>query len=133
MMRIFVDTSAFYALLDRDDRNHQKAKKKWVEFLDAPPALVTSNYVLVETLALLQSRLGLEAVRGFQGDVVPILKVEFVIPELHRAGTAALLSTGIRGLSLVDCVSFGMMRDLGIRIAFTFDAHFKEQGFDILP
>jgi predicted nucleic acid-binding protein len=44
MMRIFVDTSAFYALLARDDRNHQKAKKKWVENLEAPLALVTSNY-----------------------------------------------------------------------------------------
>jgi len=66
MKRIFVDTSAFYALLDRDDRNHQKAKKKWAEILEATPALVTSNYVLVETLALLQSRLGLEAVRGFK-------------------------------------------------------------------
>ena len=65
--------------------------------------------------------------------MVPILKVEFVMPELHRAGTAAVLSVGKRGLSLVDCVSFGMMRDLGIKIAFTFDAHFKEQGFDILP
>jgi uncharacterized protein len=133
MMRIFVDTSAFYALLDRDDRNHPKAKEKWGEILGAAPALVTSNYALVETLALLQSRLGLEAVRGFQEDVVPILKVEFVTPELHRASTAALLSIGKRGLSLVDCVSFGLMRDFGIRIAFTFDAHFKEQGFDILP
>jgi predicted nucleic acid-binding protein len=28
-MRIFTDTSAFYALLDRDDENHQKAQKAW--------------------------------------------------------------------------------------------------------
>src|SRR5512143_3848554 len=131
-MRIFVDTTAFYALLDRDDGNHQKAKKAWVEFLEGTPALMTTNYVLLETLALLQSRLGLEAVRRFQENVVPILKVEFVTPELHRAGTAALLSTSKRKLSLVDCVSFAMMRDLGIRIAFTFDAHFKDQGFDIM-
>ena len=33
-MRIFVDTSAFYALLDRDDRNHQKEKKSWREILE---------------------------------------------------------------------------------------------------
>ena len=52
MMRIFVDTSAFYALLDWDDRNHQKAKKKWVEILEATPASVTTNYVLLEMLAL---------------------------------------------------------------------------------
>lgn len=132
-MRTFIDTSAFYALLDRDDRNHPKGKKAWMEILGEPPILVTSNYVLVETFALLQSRLGLEAVRRFQEDVVPVVRVEFVTPEIHRAGTAALLSAGRRGLSLVDCVSFEVMRDLGIKVAFTFDSHFIEQGLDVIP
>ena len=132
-MRAFIDTSAFYALLDRDDRNHQKGKKAWVEILGDQSTLVTSNYVLVETFALLQSRLGLEAVRGFQEDVAPLVHAEFVTPEMHRAGTAALLSAGRRGLSLVDCVSFEVMRDSGIKIAFTFDSHFQEQGFDVIP
>ena len=132
-MTTFIDTSAFYALLDRDDRNHQKGKKAWMEMLAEPPILVTSNYVLVETFALLQSRLGLEAVRKFQEDVIPIVQVEFVTPEMHRAGTAALLSAGRRGLSLVDCVSFEAMRDSGVRVAFAFDPHFKEQGFDVIP
>jgi uncharacterized protein len=131
-MRTFVDTSGFYALLDRDDRNHQRAKKKWIEIIDLSSVLVTSNYILVETFALLQSRLGLEAIRGFQESVLPIVKVEFVIPEIHRAATAALLSAGIRKLSLVDCISFEVMRDLGIQTAFTFDAHFKEQGFEVI-
>jgi predicted nucleic acid-binding protein len=132
-MRTFIDTSAFYALLDRDDQNHQKAKRAWVEMLEEPPLMVTNNYILVETFALLQSRLGLEAVRRFQEDVIPIIQVAFVTPDMHRAGTAALLAAGRRGLSLVDCVGFEVMRELGIKVAFTFDSHFKEQGFDVIP
>ncbi|MDH4268244.1 MAG: PIN domain-containing protein [Pseudomonadota bacterium] len=132
-MRIFVDTSAFYALLDRDDKNHQRGEKAWIKILEDDSTIVTSNYIFLETFALLQSRLGLGAVRGFQEDVVPILQVEFVTPDIHRAGMAALLSAGRRGLSLVDCVSFELMRNLGIKIAFTFDAHFKEQGFNAIP
>jgi predicted nucleic acid-binding protein len=132
-MRTFIDTSAFYALLDRDDQNHQKAKRAWVEMLEEPPLMVTNNYILVETFALLQSRLGLQAVRRFQEDVIPIIQVEFITPDMHRAGTAALLSAGRRGLSLVDCVSFEVMRDMGIKVVFTFDSHFKEQGFDVIP
>jgi uncharacterized protein len=134
-MRIFIDTSAFFALLDRDDENHQKAKRVWTDLLNNENgnALVTSNYVLVETFALLQHRLGLDAVRGFQNDVLPLVNIEFVLPEIHRSGVSALLSASRRNLSLVDCVSFEMMRTLEIKTGFAFDPHFKEQGFNLLP
>ena len=47
-MRIFIDTSAFYALLDRDDKNHQKGKKAWREMIEGDSTLGTSNYILAE-------------------------------------------------------------------------------------
>jgi predicted nucleic acid-binding protein len=132
-MRVFIDTSAFYALLDRDDENHRRAKDAWTYLLRNENVLLTSNYVLVETFALIQHRLSIEAVRGFQNDILPLINVEFVSAELHRSGVSALLSASRRSLSLVDCVSFEMMRTLEIRSAFAFDPHFKEQGFHILP
>lgn len=132
-MRIFIDTSSLYALLDRTDENHLKAKREWNQILDEDYTLVASNYILVETLALLQNRLGMEAVRGFQEDVFPMLYVEFITPKIHRLGTSALLSSSRRRLSLVDCVSFEVMRETGIRKVFAFDPHFKEQGFEVVP
>jgi len=131
-MRIFIDTSAFYALLDRDDANNQKSTKVWINLLRAEHTLVTSNYILVEAFALMQNRLGLEAVRGFQEDILPLITIEFVSPEMHRSGIAALLSASRRSLSLVDCVSFELMRSSGIKSVFAFDNHFKEQGFVIM-
>ncbi len=132
-MKIFMDTSAFYALLDRDDDNHEAAKNAWAKILNAENTLVTSNYVLVETFALLQNRLGVAAARAFQEDLLPILNVEFVNLETHRSGTSALLAASKRNLSLVDCISFELMRTLGIKTAFTFDVHFKEAGFQAMP
>jgi predicted nucleic acid-binding protein len=132
-MKIFIDTSAFFALLDRDDDNHKAAKSSWAEIMNGANTLVTSNYVLVETLALLQNRLGLTAVRAFQGDLFPILNVEFINLETHRSGASALLAAAKRNLSLVDCVSFELMRTLGIKTVFAFDAHFKEAGFQVMP
>ena len=132
-MTIFIDTSAFYALLDRDDDNQETAKGAWIKILNAENALVTSNYVLVETFALLQNRLGVIAVRAFQEDILPIVNIEFVNPETHRSGTAALLASSKRKLSLVDCISFDIMRTLGIKTAFAFDDHFKEAGFRAIP
>jgi predicted nucleic acid-binding protein len=131
-MRVFIDTSAFYALLDRDDTNNRKATKVWTGLLGAEHTLVTSNYILVEAFALMQNRLGLEAVRGFQEDILPLINIEFVSQEMHRSGIAALLSASRSSLSLVDCVSFEFMRSSGIKTVFAFDNHFKEQGFAVL-
>ena len=131
-MRVFIDTSAFYALLDRDDANNQKATKVWTNLLGAEHTLVTSNYILVEAFALMQNRLGLAAVRGFQEDMLPLINIEFVSPEMHRSGIAALLSASRRSLSLVDCISFEIMRSSGIKTVFAFDTQFREQGFTVL-
>ncbi len=128
-MSIFVDTSALYALLDADDENYGPAASTWREMMASDEHVVTTNYVLVETLALLQNRLGLRAVRKFQENVVPVLEVEFVTPEMHRLGIVALLAASRRSLSLVDCVSFEVMRESGMKSAFTFDSHFQEYGF----
>ena len=132
-MTVFVDTSALYALLDRSDANHRSAVNAWVDFLKSDERLITSNYILVESFALTQSRLGIAAVRLLEEDIVPVINVNFVGREIHRSSISAVLSAGRRNLSLVDCVSFEIMRTLGIKTAFTFDPHFKDQGFTILP
>lgn len=132
-MIIFLDTSALYAVLDRDDANHARAKDRWAGLLEPDNTLVTSNYVLVESFALIQNRLGVGALRSFQEDILPLIGVEWIDAAAHRAGVSALLAAGRRKLSLVDCVSFEAMRSLGIRTAFTFDPHFSEQGFVSIP
>lgn len=132
-MNVFLDTSALFALLDQGDDNHQRAARAWVKILENSARLITSNYILVETVALLQSRLGIEAVRAFQTEMVPAIHIEYVDADLHRLGVASLLSAGKRKLSLVDCVSFDIMRRLGLNHVFTFDAHFRGQGFETLP
>ena len=131
-MSVFVDTSALYAVLDADDGKHSPACAEWQRLL-LNSSLVTTNYVLVETTALLQHRLGVEAVRTFEQDVCPVLGLEWTDAARHAAGMASVLAAGRRGLSLVDCVSFAAMRDLGLRDVFAFDGHFAEQGFCCLP
>jgi predicted nucleic acid-binding protein len=126
---VFVDTSALLAVLNAGDGNHVRAASTFRSLLQSEAELVTTNYVLVETMALLQHRFGLGAVRRFQEDVVPAIGLAWVDAELHAEGTAALLTAGRRRLSLVDCVSFACMRRQGLTRAFHFDPHFREQGF----
>ncbi len=132
-MTVFVDTSALYALLDADDANHEQAKDVWSRLLQESTRLVCSNYVLLESIALIQRRLGMSAVREFQRGIVPLFDVHWVTPEVHAVALGTLLAVGQRSFSLVDCTSFELMHRLGIRTAFAFDRHFVEQGFVCLP
>ncbi|MBM4319426.1 MAG: type II toxin-antitoxin system VapC family toxin [Deltaproteobacteria bacterium] len=131
-MRAFVDTSAFLALLDGGDRFHRQAVEIWDRLVDEAATLVTSNYIVLETNAIVQRRLGMEALQVFTDEVQNGVTVFWVGEELHQTATAAQLVALRRQLSLVDCTSFQVMRQLGLKDAFTFDEHFGEQGFRLL-
>ncbi|MDY7095074.1 MAG: PIN domain-containing protein [Acidobacteriota bacterium] len=132
-MTTFIDTSGLLAMLNASDQFHPRAAAAWRRLIEAEEDLVTTSYVLVETFALVQSRLGLEAVQLLDRDIVPLLEVAWVDEAIHRTGVSTLLTAARRRLSLVDCVSFETMRRRGLDRAFTFDHHFEEQGFAVVP
>jgi predicted nucleic acid-binding protein len=132
-MTHFVDTSGLLAILNADDRFHSEASKAWTSWVAEDVPMVTSNYVLLETMALVQKRLGFEALTTLQSDILPVVQVEWVDATLHQAAAAILITMRQRDLSLVDCTSFGLMRRLGLRAVFGFDRHFDGQGFICLP
>ena len=128
---VFVDTSAFYAVLDGDDDRHARARRIWAVLLDSGTMLVTTNYIAVETCALLQNRLGVDAVRTFSEDVLAAVEVRWITPEQHASAMSSVVAANRKKLSLVDCASFLAMRGGGLRRAFAFDRHFTEQGFSL--
>ena len=132
-MENFVDTSALYALVIKKDINNRIAVETWEKLTEHGGRLVTNNYVLVECISLLQSRIGLESAIYIQNEVVPFLTVVWVDEDQHAAAVHHLLSASRRNLSLVDCSAFETMRRLGIDTVFTFDEHFREQGFKVIP
>jgi predicted nucleic acid-binding protein len=131
-MSVFVDTSALLAVLHGSDAHHARAARIWRTLAERDTDLVSSNYVLIETTALLQSRFGLAAVRDLADTIAPLLRVAFVTEDVHASAVAALLAANRRQLSLVDCVSFVTMRRLSVTRAFAFDPHFAEQGFELV-
>jgi predicted nucleic acid-binding protein len=132
-MSTFVDTSAILTVADRDDSRYDRVDPVWRELCQSPDDLVTTSYVLLESFALMQQRVGVEAVRALHEEVVPALTVVWVDESLRAVGMEALLAAGRRHLSLVDCVSFAVMRQIGIDRAFTLDRHSADQGFGVVP
>jgi predicted nucleic acid-binding protein len=132
-MSVFVDTSALYALLVRTEEDHDATVAAFERLVRSHRPLLTTNYVLLETTALLQRRFGLTAVRDFETRVVPLLAVRWVDEALHRRGMERLLQSDRRQLSLVDCASFGVMDAEGIDEALALDADFRTEGYRVLP
>ena len=74
----------------------------------------------------------MDCVSAFIHDILPLIRVEWVDEEMHQAGMSSLLAALRRRLSLVDCISFDLIRRLGLPLVFAFDPHFQEQGFELL-
>ena len=133
MNPLFADTSALYALVDADDQFHRAAANVFSRLSPEKDLLLCSSYVLVETLALLQTRLSVDAVAKWKVAFQSILDVVWVDTRLHEEALTALLAANQPAISLTDWTSFLIMREHGITTAFSFDPQFAQQGFQLLP
>ncbi len=129
---IFVDTSAFVAAFAATDTNHSAAQDVFRRMASASDGLVTTNLVLVETASLLQRRLGFEAAARFVTVFLRPIDVLIVDRALLDAAIGEWMTSRRRQLSLVDCVSFALMRQHQIEQAFTFDRDFSKAGFALI-
>jgi uncharacterized protein len=128
-MRVFVDTSALFALLDESDVNHAAAASAFMGLQGSE--LVTHGYVIVESLALVSRRLGRNAVEQLLDAILPIVGVEAVEASLHAAALAAYREAKSSRASFVDRTSFAFMRLNRLETAFAFDADFTTAGFEL--
>lgn len=126
-MTVLVDTSALYAVLDEEDPNHLGAATTWQALLSGTE-LVTHNYVQLEAELLIRRRLGPDAVAVLEDRLLPAMTTLWVDQATHHAAVQAWRAGGA-GVSLVDHVSFVVMRSSGIDVAFAYDADFERHGF----
>jgi len=133
---VFVDTSALYAALDATDANGATAVVIWTQLLDdvsrGTIELVTHSSVVVESVALVQRRLGMAATRILLDVFIRSMTVVWVDAELHARAATALLAANRRDVSLVDWTSFEVMRERTMDVAFAFDDDFTAHGFTLL-
>jgi len=129
-MTVFVDTSYYIATLVKRDQWSERAKE--AALADVWP--VTSSLVVSETAALLQARGHISAAITFLQDARTSQRVQLVPVDAALQAEAWDLFYRWAGMGAnpVDCASFAIMRRFGIRMAFTFDQHFRTAGFETL-
>lgn len=132
MNRVFVDTSAWYALYDRRDGCHEAASR----FLKETPALlITSNLIFAETLSLMTKRLGKTLALNFGRKLrasgrVRILHLDAALEESAWGNFERYHD---KPWDFIDCASFALLDSLKLAQAFTFDAHFTQRGLQVVP
>jgi predicted nucleic acid-binding protein len=128
MTDVFLDTSYFVALSNPRDQHHAVARQVAADLQRRRIRLVTTRGVVLEIgNALSRQRLRTAAV-DFLANLETDESIE-VSRDLFEAGAGLFRDHADKEWSLTDCLSFVVMRDLGIDEALTFDHHFRQAGF----
>lgn len=130
MAQVLVDTSAIFALLDRSDIRHTVAKNVLGDLRRRRIDPLITNFIIAESHALLLNRLSADIARRWLSDNV--WPVERATDVDESRAKAILRQYRDKTFSYTDATSFAVMERLGIRIAFAFDPHFRQYGFQVL-
>ena len=134
-MTMFVDTSGWIALFDKSDQYFPTAIKHWREMLNEPLTLLTTDYVLDETLTHLLYRCGRKVALQF-GDwafATSHLEIQFIDNEVWQAAWEMFQAYEDKQWAFTDCTSFIVMQRQQVWQAFSFDQHFEQAGFRLWP
>jgi predicted nucleic acid-binding protein len=132
MKAVFVDTSALYALFSTSDTRHGEAVAILRDVHRRRSPLVTTDLVLVESYVLVHARGGLDALLEFRATLGRSAWLQTMTTSSEQQADAweLLKRRTDKGHSFIDAASFVVMRALGIQQAFSFDAHFSQEGFE---
>ncbi len=133
--KIFIDSSAFIALKNRSDQFHDQARFCFETLLQQKTLMLTSDYVLDETITAIRFRKNHREAVTFIKELaqVPLLAVIPIYPVYFKQAINLLMQYKDKEFSFTDCTSFAYMQGHEISTAFTFDHHFKQAGFTTMP
>jgi hypothetical protein len=135
MTALFVDTAGWMASADAADPAHARSRAARDRALESGQVLVTTDFVVDETLTLIRIRLGLAAAEAWwqQVDGSPRLRWERIDADRFEKARHLFFRYRDKDFSFTDCTSFVIMRELRLTHAITTDRHFRQMGFHVLP
>jgi len=132
--RVFGDTSFFFALVAKRDPAHRLAVAAYEKLLRAGARVVTTDYVVDETLTLTKARIDAPTSLSLldRMERSDSIDLELITSDKFLASKHYFRKHSDHGYSFTDCTSFVVMDELEIRAALTTDRHYKEAGFEVL-
>jgi predicted nucleic acid-binding protein len=135
MKPIYVDTAAWVSAADSADISGPLVRQTRDRWLSEGGILVTTDYVVDETLTTIRFRLGLDAAEAWwrQIEGSTRLRMESVGEARRERARSLFFRYRDKDFSFTDCCSFVVMRELRIRRVLTLDHHFRQMGFEVVP
>lgn len=138
---LFVDTAGWMAMADADDPAHEASRRERDSCLEGGGVLVSTDYVIDETLTLIRVRLGLRAAAEWWAQIDASSRIRWERIDASRAEKARTRffewtsrdAWTNNNLSFTHCTSFVVMEELGLAKALTTDRHFSQAGFAMVP
>ncbi len=123
------------ACADESDPAHHRALHSRDAALESGSVLVTTDYVIDETLTLIRVRLTLAAAEAWWAQVEGSSRLRWEWIGIARAERArdVFFRHRDKSYSSTDCTSFVVMKELKLKQALTTDRHFRQMGFEVLP
>lgn len=123
------------AAADAKDPSHSHTLRERDRWLEADGILVTTDYVIDETLTLIRTRISLDAAEKWHTmiDKSPRCDVEWITPDRVQKALHWFFKWRDQMFSFTDCTSFVVMAELYMDHVLTTDRHFFAAGFNVLP
>jgi predicted nucleic acid-binding protein len=131
--RVFVDTSAYFAVADQDDASHESATRAMRQLTSDRRSLVTTNVVLFELHGLLTSRIDRDVAWRTMVAIRESQQIVRVRARDEDRAVTILEQYADRAFSFTDALSFAVMERMGMTVAFSLDRHFVQFGWQIVP
>ncbi len=138
IMTCFIDSSAWIALVNKDDANHAAAKAYFESLLENNTKIITNNIVLDEAIDQLSKRVGKQMSRQFMQiideSIITIhLRMDWISRRVRKQVIYQFLKTEKRTLDLRHFYILETLRRKNADIIFSFDQRLKETGFPLMP
>lgn len=131
--RLFVDADVFVSLSNKEDRNFKKALKLSKLVKDWKTEVLTSSFAIGEAITVISQKVSLDKAVAFG---INAYKGELIILDASRLQQLQALKRfsqqRSKNVRFTDFVNMVLMDELKVETIFSFDRHYKKEGYKLL-
>lgn len=132
---IFVDSDVFVSVLRKDDSNHQKAKRLYLQLEKLNVSFATSNYVFAEVITVISQKIGHKIALEFISNMRSLDSIYNFIrvtPEIEEMAIEIFKKQTSKNVSFVDCTNMALIKHDNLTAIFSFDEIYKKNGYKLV-